>query len=64
MSETSHRPEKLVASMLSGNSEELVTDAIESVLHWIDELLLIDTGISDATIERARQASDGELEIG
>lgn len=51
------RTGKLVATMLSGNSEDLVIDAIHSAIDWIDELLLIDTGITDATVQRARRAS-------
>ena len=39
----------IVATMLSGNSEPLVADAVRSVIEWVDMFLLIDTGITDHT---------------
>ncbi len=38
--------------MLSGNSQSIVAAAVESVIPWVDELCLIDTGITDNTIHR------------
>jgi tetratricopeptide (TPR) repeat protein len=49
--------EKIVATMLSGNSQDLVTEAVESVYDWVDEIVLIDTGISDQTAERVRASA-------
>jgi len=40
---------KIAATMLSGNSQEIVADAVKSVIDWVDWLLLIDTGITDDT---------------
>ncbi|HUG67816.1 MAG TPA: FkbM family methyltransferase [Pirellulaceae bacterium] len=40
---------KIVATMLCGNSRDLVADAVRSVVDRVDELLLIDTGITDDT---------------
>jgi FkbM family methyltransferase len=45
----------ICATILSGNSEALVGDAIRSVRDWVDRVLLIDTGIFDSTL---RIASD------
>ncbi len=44
-------PAKIVATMLSGNNESQVADAIRSVIDWVDLFLLIDTGINDKTVE-------------
>lgn len=43
------RPYKIVATMLSGNSEAIVAEAVESIIDWVDEFCLIDTGITDNT---------------
>ena len=48
------RPSKIVATILSGNSESLIEPAIQSVLEWVDEICLIDTGIRDNTVHIAR----------
>ncbi len=42
--------EKIVATILSGNNEGIVADAVRSVIDWVDEILLIDTGITDGTV--------------
>lgn len=39
--------EKIIATMLCGNNQEIVADAVRSVIDWVDEFLLIDTGITD-----------------
>ena len=39
----------IVATMLSGNSEAIVGDAVRGVVDWVDLFLLIDTGITDDT---------------
>lgn len=41
---------KIVATMLSGNSAPIVAEATQSVIGLVDEFCLIDTGISDDTI--------------
>ncbi|MEM9366411.1 MAG: sulfotransferase [Planctomycetota bacterium] len=56
-------PEKLVATMLSGNCEHLVGDAIQSVKDLIDELVLIDTGITDSTVSVARELLGDKLQL-
>ncbi len=54
---------RLVATTLSGNSEELVADALRSVVDWVDVCLLIDTGITDTTRERAREVAGDKLVV-
>jgi hypothetical protein len=52
----------ICATILSGNSEALVGDAIRSVRDWVDGVLLIDTGIADRTLKIASDLV-GELLI-
>lgn len=42
------------ATMISGNSESMVRDAVMSVIDYVDQVVLIDTGISDATEQIVR----------
>ncbi|TWT83786.1 Tetratricopeptide repeat protein [Planctomycetes bacterium CA13] len=56
-------PSKIVATMLSGNSEKFVADAVKSASDWVDEICLIDTGISDATVERVKQAAGEKFSL-
>jgi tetratricopeptide (TPR) repeat protein len=45
------RNPKITATMLSGNCESLVAEAVQSAINLVDEWLLIDTGITDRTVE-------------
>ncbi|WP_186774967.1 glycosyltransferase [Allorhodopirellula solitaria] len=54
---------KIVATILSGNSQSLVSDAIVSVRDYMDQLLLIDTGITDETVARAEAAAGEKLKV-
>jgi hypothetical protein len=47
----------IAATILSGNSEALVGDAIGSVRDWVECVLLIDTGITDETLRVARESA-------
>lgn len=49
--------------MLSGNSEAIAADAAASVIDFVDVLCLIDTGITDGTIDAVREVADGKLHI-
>ena len=51
----------LAATILSGNSEGLIADAILYVRDWVDRILLIDTGITDGTVAVAREAAGAKL---
>jgi len=42
-------PERIAATLISGNSESMVRDAVASVIDFVDEVILIDTGIDDLT---------------
>jgi len=57
------RPVKIVATMLSGNSESLVANAIVSVRDHVDLVLLIDTGITDGTLRCVREAAGERLSV-
>lgn len=48
---------------LSGNSSSIIADAISSVVDVVDVVILIDTGISDDTIQKASLAAKGKLVI-
>lgn len=52
---------KLVSMTLSGNNEGQIADALNSVKEMVDACILIDTGISDRTIEIARQCVGDKL---
>lgn len=43
-------PSLIVATMLAGNNEKIVAEAIRSVIDYVDLFLLIDTGITDNTL--------------
>lgn len=53
----------IVASILSNGNADTIADAIRSVLPLADRVLLVDTGITDNTIERAREAAGGKLTL-
>jgi tetratricopeptide (TPR) repeat protein len=48
------RPIKIVATVLCGNNEGIVEEAVRSVVDWVDEVCLIDTGIHDSSAKRVR----------
>lgn len=56
-----HHPDKIIATLLSGNSQPIVAAAVESVIDWVDELCLIDTGISDGTREQVAAIAGAKL---
>ncbi|MEO8270747.1 MAG: hypothetical protein ABI557_13570 [Aureliella sp.] len=56
-----NRSPKLVATVLSGNAESIIEAAILSARDWVDEICLIDTGISDATMKLAIAVAGDKL---
>jgi glycosyltransferase involved in cell wall biosynthesis len=46
---------KLVSTTLTGNNAELIGDALRSVLDWVDVCLVIDTGVTDGSLQVARE---------
>ena len=53
----------IVSTTLAGNSREIIGDALGSVVDWVDWCLVIDTGISDDTLEIARAVAGEKLVV-
>ncbi len=53
----------IVSTTLAGNSRALIGDALSSVVDWVDVCLVIDTGITDDTLEIARQVAGDKVVI-
>ncbi len=53
---------KLIATLISGNSQAIVGKAVDSVAGFVDGICVIDTGISDGTLDVIRSAA-GQLPI-
>jgi tetratricopeptide (TPR) repeat protein len=51
----------IIATMLCGNNEAIVADAVRSVIDWVDAFLLIDTGISDRSLEIVGDVTGSKL---
>ncbi|MEX2173731.1 MAG: glycosyltransferase [Pirellulaceae bacterium] len=47
----------IAATILSGNSAGIVSDAVLSIVDWVDFVLLIDTGITDDTCRIVEQVA-------
>ena len=43
------------ACMIVRNEEKLLPECLESIRDWVDEIIIVDTGSTDATIDIARQ---------
>jgi tetratricopeptide (TPR) repeat protein len=54
---------RIVTTTLANNSETIIEDALRSVVDWVDVCLVVDTGISDATLERARGVAGDKLVV-
>jgi len=54
---------KLVSTTLTGNAAEIVGDALRSVVEWVDTCLVVDTGVTDATLEVAREVAGNRLVV-
>lgn len=52
-----------LSTTLSGNAAALIAEAILSVRDWVDGTLLIDTGITDTTIEISRELASEKLKV-
>jgi hypothetical protein len=53
----------LVSTTLTGSNREIIADALQSVVDWVDWCLVIDTGISDDTLEIARAVVGDKLVV-
>jgi tetratricopeptide (TPR) repeat protein len=54
---------KLVSTTLSGNAQDTIADALRSVVEHVDAAILIDTGITDRTVEIAREVCGSKLHV-
>ena len=52
---------KIVSVTISGNSRDIIAAALRSVVDWVDWVVLVDTGITDDTIEVARTVAGEKL---
>lgn len=48
---------RLVSTTLTGNSADLIGDALRSVVDWVDACLVIDTGVTDESLAIARDVA-------
>jgi predicted GH43/DUF377 family glycosyl hydrolase len=53
----------IVSTTLTGNSDEIIGDALRSVIDWVDWCLVIDTGITDDTLEIASEIAGDKLMV-
>jgi tetratricopeptide (TPR) repeat protein len=51
----------IVSTTISGNSREIIGDALRSVVEWVDWCLVINTGITDDTLDIAREIVGDKL---
>jgi predicted GH43/DUF377 family glycosyl hydrolase len=48
---------------MTGNSRDIIGDALRSVVDWVDWCLVVDTGITDDTLEIAREIAGDKLVV-
>jgi glycosyltransferase involved in cell wall biosynthesis len=53
----------IVSTTLTGNNRDLIADALRSVVAWVDFCLIIDTGITDDTLDVARSIAGEKLRV-
>src|SRR5687768_8592724 len=53
----------IISTTLTGSNREIIADALRSVVDWVDWCLVIDTGISDDTLEIARAVVGDKLVV-
>lgn len=54
---------RLVSTTLTGNSEAIIGDALRSVVDWVDTCLVIDTGVTDESLEIARKVAGDKFAL-
>ena len=52
---------RIISTTLVKNNEDIIDDALRSVVDWVDACLLVDTGCSDRTVELARGVAGEKL---
>lgn len=53
----------IVSTTLTGNSRELIGDALRGIVDWVDWALVIDTGVTDDTLRIAREIAGAKLVV-
>src|SRR6188768_2857610 len=48
---------KIASTTLTGNSAGVIADALRSVVDWVDYCLVIDTGVTDDSLDIARSVA-------
>lgn len=51
----------IVSMTLTGSSEEIIGDALRSVVDWVDWVLVVDTGVGDGTLRIASEIAGDKL---
>jgi len=51
----------IVSTTLAGSNQDIIGDALRSVVDWVDRVLVIDTGIGDESLEIARRIAGDKL---
>lgn len=51
----------IISTTLTGNSADIIGDALDSLVYWVDACLVIDTGVTDSTIHVAREVVGDKL---
>lgn len=54
---------KIVATLIAHNCESVIGDAVRSVADWVDQILLIDTGITDSSLVKASEIAGNKLVV-
>lgn len=54
---------RLVSVTMTGNNEATIGEAIASVVSWVDAVVLVDTGVTDKSIEIAREIAGDKLVV-
>lgn len=52
---------RIASTTLTGNNRDVIADALASVVGWVDLCLVIDTGVSDDTLEVAKGVAGDKL---
>lgn len=54
---------RIISTTLTNNQESLIRDALLSVVDWVDTCLVIDTGVSDRSLDIAREVAGDKLAV-
>lgn len=53
----------IMAITMSENSSEVIADALQSAVEWVDRIVLLNTGITDKTMNIAKKTAGSKLII-